>query len=1324
MAVCARCRRVSPSSGDTWCLACSAWEAIGNELSFSWSHPGLRAVATDLVVSAVRQVRALREKKGAAPQPLEKDEEKEQDSSESDEEEEESEAASDKTILVDPLLPPATAAPGTSGKAKPPVPPKGVAERIKTEEKADYGEEEQAGGSTVPEGSRHRRRHRHRSSQPSRPERKDDKSNRKRKHRNPKHRAGRKHKRLYRAERDPYLKIHRKLDESEAEVELVGAGGAYGLFDVNEPARWSALEIKLGDIITTAVPGELLGADGVEGIFLVTGIELGADGRKRMVKQFEAGEELDEVREPLEGAAGRPSALRKKPSGEPKEAQLRGKGLGTSTKLGPPKGAAGPRRAALTSGEGHGEEQREDILKPLRMTSKKSNGDSYSSGEDVDSSETDKEDLLPPLKKRSERMEGSALSLLIERIEARLNELSGAGERAFSQQSRDGRETYLLANVIDLLRVGRLAKLGDALAARWLAIEQASLDQQWSAARHLELYSPDQTSAAGPAITLAARKFSKTMERVTQPDEARGRVRKDKGGKGDGGWQDTEPWWKKRKGGKDGKKGKEKEKADPWSGAVEPPGLKWWQVLLDLAGTYSALGVGLYFSICERGEAFDGSFLDQLSADMAQKKKSQLPRAFRSKNKLFPLPQVWFVDFSRFGKKVSVSSVLHDLEFVKANAVACWASLGVLFCNQLANEGFVFGQGKPTAPQRDLLRAVEMSVQRLMDDDTTVAWTVADIVDDFEHRTVTYSGEEICKAEPLTLARVLPGLPPEGHGGSVDTLKWVSGRTRSLLLRPDLCLVTDVGQELPKLQGKVHIGEGEQKSIAVELVRREELGLEVDGHRSSLVYLACRVLPMGWCSAVGVMQDLAETILLKGGFDPCAQISKSHPLPPWVLESSELGNKQGRPWWHVYLDNFAAGAKVRDEEPSELIALQKAAESLWVDAGVVVSEDKSVVAASSGVELGAFLGGKGQWIGASPERLIKVLKSVIWLCGQPKLSKKKVQIVMRRLCFILQFRRPGMAHFSHVWEWVSGKGFGRLAQDKVRKEMLTGICGSPLFHTWLGSKIDPMVTCSDASMKGGAVAFSDSLTQEGKGFVWARERQAQEVPVVIVSLFNGIGGAQRCYDVAGVRVAGVLACDIHKPANRVTARRWPHTRFWEDVRTLTGEGLREEMEHFGDFGELHLWAGFPCVDVSSVRAHRQNLQGASSSLIHEAIRVFDELAVLFPDTPTEFFVENVASMDVEVRDQLSSLPLACPLQRGLAFPGTWTHAGEEVRVVYSQLFNVLALKFTPHGSEHIQATEISLIQGRLEPMCLGLRTVPGPSRDSVGDSWPLAAVSA
>lgn len=55
---------------------------------------------------------------------------------------------------------------------------------------------------------------------------------------------------------------------------------------------------------------------------------------------------------------------------------------------------------------------------------------------------------------------------------------------------------------------------------------------------------------------------------------------------------------------------------------------------------------------------------------------------------------------------------------------------------------------------------------------------------------------------------------------------------------------------------------------------------------------------------------------------------------------------------------------------------------------------------------------------------------------------------------------------------------------------------------------------------------------------------------------------------------------------------------------------------------------------------------------------------------------------------------------------------EEVRVVYAKLFNVLALKFTPHGGEHIQATEILLVCGRLQPML----HVRGPSHTGSGRS--------
>jgi hypothetical protein len=60
LASCNRCKQGAPHLGDSWCLACSAHEAIAGELRTSWGSPGARLVATDVLTSAVRQIRALR----------------------------------------------------------------------------------------------------------------------------------------------------------------------------------------------------------------------------------------------------------------------------------------------------------------------------------------------------------------------------------------------------------------------------------------------------------------------------------------------------------------------------------------------------------------------------------------------------------------------------------------------------------------------------------------------------------------------------------------------------------------------------------------------------------------------------------------------------------------------------------------------------------------------------------------------------------------------------------------------------------------------------------------------------------------------------------------------------------------------------------------------------------------------------------------------------------------------------------------------------------------------------------------------------------------
>ena len=58
--LCNKCKQAPQFRSDTWCLACTAWEQAGLELSASWKSPGARQVATDLLVSAVRQIRAVR----------------------------------------------------------------------------------------------------------------------------------------------------------------------------------------------------------------------------------------------------------------------------------------------------------------------------------------------------------------------------------------------------------------------------------------------------------------------------------------------------------------------------------------------------------------------------------------------------------------------------------------------------------------------------------------------------------------------------------------------------------------------------------------------------------------------------------------------------------------------------------------------------------------------------------------------------------------------------------------------------------------------------------------------------------------------------------------------------------------------------------------------------------------------------------------------------------------------------------------------------------------------------------------------------------------
>ena len=58
--LCNKCRVAKPFGDDTWCLACSAVEALASELKSRWEFPALREAAEESIISTARQVKSLK----------------------------------------------------------------------------------------------------------------------------------------------------------------------------------------------------------------------------------------------------------------------------------------------------------------------------------------------------------------------------------------------------------------------------------------------------------------------------------------------------------------------------------------------------------------------------------------------------------------------------------------------------------------------------------------------------------------------------------------------------------------------------------------------------------------------------------------------------------------------------------------------------------------------------------------------------------------------------------------------------------------------------------------------------------------------------------------------------------------------------------------------------------------------------------------------------------------------------------------------------------------------------------------------------------------
>ena len=456
------------------------------------------------------------------------------------------------------------------------------------------------------------------------------------------------------------------------------------------------------------------------------------------------------------------------------------------------------------------------------------------------------------------------------------------------------------------------------------------------------------------------------------------------------------------------------------------------------------------------------------------------------------------------------------------------------------------------------------------------------------------------------------------------------------------------------------------------------------------VWVAFRVIPMGWVLAVTLFQHLHRRLALRAprlgaGLDPSREWRRDARWP--------LGQGTSRAWWQVYIDDFdapevleAAVAFKRAGTPGDMqIAMRQA----YVRAEVAYAEEKSHQRALQLERMGASIDGELGTIRSPVSKTIELVRLILHALGRDYCPWLLMLTLLGRAVRALEFRKPLLSCLNLVWKFSTMTRGGRL-NTGMGQELLVCIGYLPLACTDLRAALSPTATVSDASEQGGGVCASVGLTalaMERLDMMKADTGAALNVPrthvseslvrnmaryagvdgrdcagassfaqggrtgatpvvpsagasppprrrpkVLIVSLFDGIAALAVAVSRLPVDIIGMVCSEIDQAARRVVRLRWPGTADWNDIRSITESDVAKLADTYFELCDVCLCgAGSPCQDLSGINPMGTGLSGARSGLFLEVPRIHQLLKKYFKQK-LEWFVENVASMHKTNRD--------------------------------------------------------------------------------------------
>ena len=402
-------------------------------------------------------------------------------------------------------------------------------------------------------------------------------------------------------------------------------------------------------------------------------------------------------------------------------------------------------------------------------------------------------------------------------------------------------------------------------------------------------------------------------------------------------------------------------------------------------------------------------------------------------------------------------------------------------------------------------------------------------------------------------------------------------------------------------------------------------------------YLSAKVLPMGFLNSVGIAQHLHRNFLrrVQGSLSKLQGFSEIRKDRSFTLAN---------PTWRVYLDNLDVLEKVSPSAVS-LLEGQVSAEvspllAAYQESGIPLNPKKSVRQNSRAEVQGADIDGSAGTGRPKGDKLGKYVSAALSLLRRGFCTQKEIRIVAGGFVYIAMFRRALMSCLNYVWQFIQSfeecRTLFQTIPGAVKSELFMFMTLLPLAHFDFRSTVSGLVTASDASMLGGGVCASDSVSTYGASVASLpfRGETPVDLPehgIVCVGLFDGISGLRVALEAIRAHVCLHISVEVDPHARRVVETAFPRVQFLDRVEDVTPARCKEWAGLASNARLVLVGAGPPSQKDCSRSSHSKSQHGGdeptSQLSPHTLVQpIVGMLKEAFPWAQVHFLQESVFSL--------------------------------------------------------------------------------------------------